>query len=60
MKLVRSAYESWFSPSNDKTEGMYANVVVVRSFRDDAPHMVYACEQVVEAVAARIAGGQTV
>lgn len=56
VKLFRSAYDSWFSASNEKTELMYSNLIGVRKFLGDSPHVVLACEQIVEAVAARIAG----
>lgn len=59
VKLFRSAYDSWFSASNEKTELMYGNLVGVRQFLGDSPHLVLACEQVVEAVAARIAGDES-
>lgn len=49
-KVLRSAYECWFSPSNPAAEKMYADLVVMRECKDTAPFMVLAVENLVEAV----------
>lgn len=50
-KVMRSAYDYWFKPSNAAADAMYASLMEFRKKRGASPSLVAAAESVVESVA---------
>ena len=50
-KVLRSAYDYWFKPSNESADAMYNALMVLRKKKGSSQSLVAAAESVVEAVA---------
>jgi len=50
-KVMRSAYDYWFNPSNPSADAMYASLMDLRKKKCVSPSLVAAAESVVESVA---------